>query len=645
VTVAVALSPGVLDFPADVVREIRAAEVDGFAVTREHRRDGAAVATIHGDVGPEVRQSLADDGWSVRGDQCQWIERPGVWPPVALAWTSPRSESPRPDLAAADILTIATSQPREVAEFAEQIPKYQGKPGALPPEPPEPDSEGTPAPAVTSPSVTVPVRRWRPLQPVSMNHRKWRAECTAELYALGAWKRAEKFSVCGSMAYAATCPHQGCRASPARIQVIADCDLRICPNCAKRNALEASGKVDEAIEHAERLQRELAPDVARKFREQWERAVRRRDRLAAKVKRLERENEDSPYTLEQADKLAKLRTRTNSLRESWRHARDESRWTWKCATVGVQYDPYDVANYTVEGLRFRAKRAMVAAGAAVDALRVTRLEAFTVGGECSDGGHVHAHILYRGPAVHWKAARAAVMNALAAGDCRKDRPAIKASVWLKQVEPRAGYHGDNGEAKRQWEYLNATLPGVRKQLAKAVRAGDGDTTARLSRRVARMSKEHIALLRGAITESVKYTIKAPSPLRCEWIAGANETVINPKLAARWEVATHRMQLRRHYGIMRRALAIVNAEREEVDATKAGGERVEHCHDCGAELPPTSDRTCWRPWRTFKLARAVADRERWRGLVTIYRPPSTYAPVAVRPFQLPPSNDGDELDGE
>lgn len=85
---------------------------------------------------------------------------------------------------------------------------------------------------------------------------------------------------------------------------------------------------------------------------------------------------------------------------------------------------------------------------------------------------------------------------------------------------------------------------------------------------------------GGIVETVKYTLKMPTPTAAEWVGGDARRVVHPRLAASWLVATRRAQLLRHVGTMREAVEAVEActpaDAEERAARCA-------CASCGADL--------------------------------------------------------------
>ena len=87
-------------------------------------------------------------------------------------------------------------------------------------------------------------------------------------------------------------------------------------------------------------------------------------------------------------------------------------------------------------------------------------------------------------------------------------------------------------------------------------------------------------MRDAVREATKYALKAPSPLRREWIAGESWRVTHPELAAAWVVATRDQQLVTHRGTMRAAMAAEDAVPSE---PREGPEPSPLCRRCGREV--------------------------------------------------------------
>ena len=205
------------------------------------------------------------------------------------------------------------------------------------------------------------------------------------------------------------------------------------------------------------------------------------------------------------------------------NARNSQSWSWKLITVSPPYDPLDPQNFCPEGLRRRADD--VAARCAdlwTHVLAAGGLAAATVSLECSDHGHIHAHILYFGPFVIASYAREVA-------GCIIDVRAVKPS-------------------------------GARDRVVSDDDFCAGET------------------LRDAVVEAAKYAVKLPSRGRVEWWEGEGQRVTHPELVARLCVGWKRLQTVRHYGTMRDAVAAgEEAEALKTDEDDAVAEvRCAHC---------------------------------------------------------------------
>jgi hypothetical protein len=119
----------------------------------------------------------------------------------------------------------------------------------------------------------------------------------------------------------------------------------------------------------------------------------------------------------------------------------------------------------------------------------------------------------------------------------------------------------------------------------------------------------------AILEIAKYTTKAPSPLSEQWFDESRE-VINPVIAARWELATMALQLTGQLGVMRssekkKGLAEVQEQDREEDVEEK--DRDVACEQCG-EVGAWK----WIKWPTMTWVRYCHDAglkafagSRWR----------------------------------
>lgn len=110
----------------------------------------------------------------------------------------------------------------------------------------------------------------------------------------------------------------------------------------------------------------------------------------------------------------------------------------------------------------------------------------------------------------------------------------------------------------------------------------------------------VRALRG-VAEVAKYVAKTHSPLDAAWIGGDSRSLIHPRLAARWEVATKRVHLRRSFGELRGL--------ELPEEPPAGRD---DCCECGQPVPDWLSEL-WQPGSTESVARAAArarEKMRW-----------------------------------
>ena len=235
----------------------------------------------------------------------------------------------------------------------------------------------------------------------------------------------------------------------------------------------------------------------------------------------------------------------------------QSAWRWRWATITLRWSPRDPREYTVDRLRARARRAMELARHFVRAVTFddTLRAAVAAVARCemSDKGTVHVHILWRGPYV-----KQDFVNREVFGEAWTiTDPKREGTVILGEVRPKF-----RDEAK-----------GVS--------------------------------LRRAVVETLKYALKAPSPLRVAFMAGERERVIHPTLAARWMVATAKCQLRTPFGAFRPALAAVRAKQKERRDGEGNEKPKTFCVGCGCEVPSVGFAV--RP--TQAIAREILQRAR------------------------------------
>jgi len=206
---------------------------------------------------------------------------------------------------------------------------------------------------------------------------------------------------------------------------------------------------------------------------------------------------------------------------------------WKLVTISPRWRPTSEDELSVAGLGRRLDD-VTARVARVwhEVLSVGGLAAATSSVELSDGGHVHAHVLYYGPYLVKK-------RLTKVAGCHVD---------VRSVEPH-----EKGDAAWSWESRDG-----------AFRAGD--------------------TVRDAVVEAVKYCVKLPSETHA-WLSGEARRVIHPSLVARWMIACRSRQLVRHYGVMLDALAesVSKKPQAEDEATSVQEAQIVPCRHCGREI--------------------------------------------------------------
>jgi hypothetical protein len=92
--------------------------------------------------------------------------------------------------------------------------------------------------------------------------------------------------------------------------------------------------------------------------------------------------------------------------------------------------------------------------------------------------------------------------------------------------------------------------------------------------------------KGGIAEVTKYVTKVPSAMSETWLEGTWRKVLHPTLAARWEIATHKMQTRGLMGAFRGVKvaeetdAEAATEAEEIEKTLPEADEETACECCG-----------------------------------------------------------------
>lgn len=230
---------------------------------------------------------------------------------------------------------------------------------------------------------------------------------------------------------------------------------------------------------------------------------------------------------------------------------------WRFIVVTIPYDPGDGEELTAAALRSRSMLATkLGKGLWKKLLNKPGAGMYrTV--EVSARGHVHLNLIYFGPAV----SKRQVDLATAAVDCR----AGWCSVQALDREPATG---------QQWA-----------RYQKGDKAADSRGSKESLKRAARYASKGMDSNKGTFDE--------------RWLGGDNvASTIDPRLAARWEVATYRLRLVARYGALY-GLKVGKhdhvALQEEDDDVACGGcgcvgdwrsvprnseDWIQRCHDAG-----------------------------------------------------------------
>ena len=378
---------------------------------------------------------------------------------------------------------------------------------------------------------------------------------------------------CGRQVFVSACG--ACGEQNASVRMSIHCDLRACPNCARRHAADRAQTLTgaalrvsgEVAKHAAEVLVDLdaAVSKARAAVDFWR---ARRDRA---LERASKARSASARARELASARASeargdaAEDRRRGLQWDRSRAGEWKTWRWSLVTISPPWNPEDASELTVDGFKRRIADLWSRWESVWARLSSGGLAAATARLEVSDHAHAHIHALVFGPFVLNDTLRAAA-------GCIVDRPALK---------------------------LN------------------GDT--------------YEGALADLVREAAKYAVKGPSASGHAFITGDAQHApsMHPETAARWTVATHKAQTIRHYGTMRAAV------RAEIDAQPTGEadddlerQSAPRCPCCGADalLPPTIR-------RTVDVARelgADAWRRGWHGVES---PPG--AKVAGAGERLPP----------
>lgn len=238
-------------------------------------------------------------------------------------------------------------------------------------------------------------------------------------------------------------------------------------------------------------------------------------------------------------------TRSSNIADFLEHAYDEvparDGYRWQFVVLTTKYDPSDTVDVEPAALRSRALLAAKLARVAWKALGVPGAAMLRTT-EVSARGMVHANLVYYGPLIDDPAARVTKFELdaeLAAVDCRAGR----CNVQILDSDPVMGQPG------------------------KRVKSDDPRGSKSAVKRAARYAAKGVAAKRAGKTT---YGPTAPGE---GWL-GEQEmaVVIDPRLAARWEIAAYRLQLTQRYGALRKLDLVEDAQPlpEDDAETPCGG---------------------------------------------------------------------------
>lgn len=424
-------------------------------------------------------------------------------------------------------------------------------------------------------------------RPVSRPWRPWVEAVADRIRSYGLPEVASSLRHCGEMASVHRC--EGC-GEVGRVEVRASCHVRVCPWCQR---ITTDRTVRDVIASTMRVPGYVAENRAKTIDEQeqelthalasrdvaagWAIAARNR---ASKARSARTRAEHMEQAARHDVRVLRAERRRELATRALHGLRATDKWGWKLITISPPRAPGDVRSYTPAGLRRAIDDAYArAAKLWEEGLSHGGLASIIVRIELSARGHVHAHCLYYGPFVTQR--------------------------WLQRmagciVDVRAVYdfkHTRQGVEKSADDAKNET---ALQRARAALRSANTDEEAELARRAIAAAENEA--LNSAVREAVKYTCKAVSVTRGEWLAGANWRVMHPELAAAWVVASRNVQLIRYRGTVRDGFNAAEAagELDEPEAAPepepAKGPEPEAHHECpwcrarllGGVLEPTLD---------------------------------------------------------
>jgi len=223
-------------------------------------------------------------------------------------------------------------------------------------------------------------------------------------------------------------------------------------------------------------------------------------------------------------------------------------WSWQLLTVTTRYSPWHGDDVKWEALRVRARLVLKAARHLWKTALKVKGAAMFRSIECSTRGHVHAHLPYMGPEVDSGELTRLVQHEVGQG---------LGYVYSKTIEV--------GDADEMGNRLPAQIGNAAKYMAKGTFGyGSSDDD------------------REGWFEQDEYAV-----------------CIDPRLAARWEIATYKMRLTDRYGVLRGVDYSESDYRYETpDDSKVA------CHRCGTK----------GEWKTsYRRTEVFIQDMHWEGL--------------------------------
>jgi hypothetical protein len=220
-------------------------------------------------------------------------------------------------------------------------------------------------------------------------------------------------------------------------------------------------------------------------------------------------------------------------------------YSFRSGTLTARYNPKDPKDLSVEALRDRALSLQASLSHVWQKLLHCPGGGLVYGIETGKSGNVHMHFVYFGPHV-----------------------------------PKAELEKTAHEA-----YADAGFSFIRK----------------ISGHTKNITSKNRTQLERAVSKALRYTYKAPASLDENWFDGPRE-VIQPELAARWEVATRGVQLHNRLGAFRqRSSSDDTQESTNDDGASTGTDHVTSdrsepvCPHCGSSNGYTTKEIDTRTW--------------------------------------------------